>query len=68
MKFFKTIGKTVVATGVVTVAGVSTAVAGIDLTGVAVDTADTFSVAAIVVTGIAAIWGIKKVVKLLNRS
>jgi hypothetical protein len=42
--------------------------AALDLTGVTVNTADTYAVAAIVVAGIASIWGIKKVVKLLNRS
>lgn len=36
--------------------------------GVTVDTAPVFVVAGIVLTAIGGIWGIKKVVKLLNRS
>lgn len=39
-----------------------------DLTGVVLDIAPVLSVAGIVVTAIAGIWGIKKVIKLLNRS
>ena len=44
------------------------AFAGIDFTGVTVDTADVYTAAGLVVSAIASIWAIKKVVKLLNRS
>jgi len=40
----------------------------LNLTGVTVDTAPVFDLALIVITAIAAIWGIKKVIKLGNRS
>lgn len=42
--------------------------AALDLAGVTVDTAPVFDLALIIVTAIAGIWGIKKVIKLGNRS
>ena len=53
------------------VAGVflaSPAYATLDLTGVAVDVAPVFTLAGIIIAAIAAIWAIKKVIKLGNRS
>ncbi len=51
------------------VLGASVAFAtGLDLTGVVIDTTPVFSMATIVITAIAAIWAIKKVIKLGNRS
>lgn len=42
--------------------------AALDLTAVTVDTAPVFVMAGIVITAIAGIWAIKKVIKLGNRS
>lgn len=42
--------------------------AALDLTGVTIDTAPVFSLATIIITAIAGIWAIKKVIKLGNRS
>lgn len=46
----------------------TTSYAALDLTGVAIDTAPVFSLATIIITAIAGIWAIKKVIKLGNRS
>jgi len=40
----------------------------VDLTGVSVDTASVLELAAIILVAIGAIWGIKKLIKLANRS
>jgi hypothetical protein len=45
----------------------SPAHAALDLTGVTIDTTDYMTVAAIVIGGLATIWGVKKVLSLLNR-
>jgi hypothetical protein len=39
-----------------------------DLTGFAVSTADVMTVASAVLTGLASIWGVRKVIKTINRS
>jgi hypothetical protein len=39
-----------------------------DLTGVVLNTADVASVMALVVVGLSALWGYRKVIKTLNRS
>jgi len=39
-----------------------------DLTNFAVNTADVMTVASAVLTGLAAIWGVRKVIKTINRS
>jgi hypothetical protein len=39
-----------------------------DLTTFAVSTADVMTVASAVLTGLAAIWGVRKVIKTINRS
>lgn len=44
------------------------AFAAVDLTGIAVDVATPEALAAIVLAGLAVIWGIRKLVKLMNRS
>lgn len=54
--------------GVGAVAVATTSNAALDLTGVTIDTAPVFSLATIIVTAIAGIWAIKKVIKLGNRS
>lgn len=46
----------------------SNASAALDVTGVTVDSASAETVAGIVITGLAAMWGIRKVIKLINRS
>lgn len=50
------------------VAVATTSHAALDLTGVSIDTSPVFSLATIIVTAIAGIWAIKKVIKLGNRS
>jgi hypothetical protein len=40
----------------------------VDLTGVSLDTTSVLSLAAIILAAIGAIWGIKKLIKLANRS
>jgi hypothetical protein len=46
----------------------SMAMAAVDLTGVTLDTATPETLAATVITGLGVIWGIRKLVKLVNRS
>ena len=50
----------------VTVSVCNSAFAQLDLTGVAVDTAPVFTIAVIVITGLAAIWAIHKVIGLIR--
>jgi len=44
------------------------AMAAVDLTGVTVDTATVENAAEIVIAGLAIMWGIRKLIKLFNRS
>jgi hypothetical protein len=44
------------------------AMAAVDLTGVTLDTTTPETLAATVITGLGVIWGIRKLVKLTNRS
>jgi hypothetical protein len=44
------------------------AYAAVDLTGVTLDTATPETLAATVLTGLGVIWGIRKLIKLVNRS
>ena len=53
---------------VATVATNAHAATGVDLTGISFDTATIFAFAALVVAAIVAIWPIRKLVKLGNRS
>ena len=46
----------------------SNAFAAVDLTGVTLDTTTPETLAATVITGLGVIWGIRKLVKLVNRS
>ena len=41
---------------------------GVDLSGVTLDTTTVGTLAATVLTGLGVIWGIRKVIKLINRS
>lgn len=50
------------------VVGVQAQAAGLELTGVTLDTAAYFAGAIIVFTALAAIWPVHKIVKLLNKS
>lgn len=42
--------------------------AAVDLTGLEVDVTTPESLAAIILTGLAVIWGIRKLIKIINRS
>jgi len=44
------------------------AFAAVDLTGIVVDTATPEDLAGIILGGLAVIWGIRKVIKIMNRS
>ena len=46
----------------------SNAMAAVDLTGFTVDTASVDTLAGIVLVGLASMWGIRKLVKTINRS
>jgi hypothetical protein len=41
---------------------------GLDVTGVALDTAPVFTVAALVFTALGSLWAIRKVIKTINKS
>jgi len=47
---------------------VGSAFAAVDLTGVTLDTTTPETLAATIVAGLGVIWGIRKVIKVLNRS
>ena len=47
---------------------VSNVMAAVDLTGFTVDTASVDTLAGIVLVGLAGLWGIRKLVKVINRS
>jgi hypothetical protein len=68
-KFFKNSKALAIATlsAVSAIMATTPAHAALDLTGVAIDTSDYMLVAAIVIGGLATIWGVKKVLSLLNR-
>jgi hypothetical protein len=46
----------------------SNSYAAVDLTGVTLDTTSPETLAATVLTGLGVIWGIRKLIKLINRS
>lgn len=54
--------------GIVTVLASAPAMAAVDLTGVTLDTTTPETLAATVIGGLGVIWGIRKLVKLVNRS
>ena len=58
----------IVALSMVFMFGHKSAEAALNLTGVTVDTDPVFDLALIIITAIAGIWAIKKVIKLGNRS
>lgn len=64
----KRLVKSMLVVPAVLVGTVASSQAALDLTGVTVDTAPVFTMATIVITAIASIWAIKKVIKLGNRS
>lgn len=71
--FRRGISKTAVFAFVVTLVTGATAFAQtgtgtVDLSGVSVDTASVLELAAIILVAIGAIWGVKKLIKLANRS
>lgn len=63
------VGSGVVGTvGAVAVSAYAQGTGTVDLSDVTLDTASVLALAAIVLTAIGAIWGIKKLIKLANRS
>lgn len=68
MKTMKKVVVMVVVGMVVGFGATSQAHAAVDLGGVVLDTASVLSLATIILTAIGAIWGIKKLIKLANRS
>jgi len=64
MKNFKLIVPSVLGS----VIAASNAFAAVSLTGVVLDSATPATLAATVLTGLGVIWGIRKLVKLINRS
>lgn len=68
MKHFKTARKFGIGAFGVGMAAASNAYAAVDLTGVTVDTSTVETMAATVLIGLGVIWGIRKLVKLINRS
>jgi hypothetical protein len=58
-----------IAAGTMAVAGAAgSASAAVDLTAVTLDTTSPETLAATVLTGLGVIWGIRKLIKLINRS
>jgi hypothetical protein len=57
-----------VVVGVVSALSAGSALAAPDLTGFSVDTASVDTIAGIVLLGLAGIWGIRKLIKTINRS
>jgi len=53
---------------VCSMASMALATGGLDVTGVALDTAPVFTVAALVFTALGSIWAIRKVIKTINKS
>lgn len=53
---------------VASVATAGNALAAVDLTSVTLDTTSPETLAATVLTGLGVIWGIRKLIKLINRS
>lgn len=68
MKLFKQARKYVGAVIGMTVFTAGSASAAVDLTAVTLDTTTPETLAATVLTGLGVIWGIRKLVKLVNRS
>lgn len=62
-KVFKTLGLGAVLSAVL----VSNASAALDLSGITFATTDVFAVGALILGGVAAIWGIRKVIGLASR-
>jgi len=60
--------KVLLALLVLSIVAAGNAMAAVDLLGVTLDTATPEALAATVLTGLGVIWGIRKLVKLVNRS
>jgi len=60
--------KAIVLSIMMVLAVVTSSFAAVDLTGFTVDYASAEVLAGIVLTGLAAMWGIRKLIKLTNRS
>jgi hypothetical protein len=54
--------------GALALIGASNAHAALDFTGITVNTADVEAVMGIVIVGLVALWGFRKVIKTINRS
>lgn len=65
---FKQMKRVVVGAGVGCLALAGNAMAAVDLIGFTVDTATPEALAAIVLGGLGVMWGIRKLIKLINRS
>lgn len=61
-------GKLIVVGVATTVMTATNAWCAVDLTGVTMDTATPETLAATILTGLGVMWGIRKLVKLVNRS
>jgi hypothetical protein len=60
--------KAICATGAVLAASAVSSFAAVDLTSVTIDTTTPETLAATILAGLGVIWGIRKLVKLTNRS
>jgi hypothetical protein len=56
------------AIGAAVLIGTSNASAALDWTGITLDTSDVDSVMALIIVGLATLWGFRKVIKTMNRS
>ena len=56
------------AVGAAVLVGASNASAALDWTGITLDTTDVDTVMGLVIVGLAAMWGFRKVIKTMNRS
>lgn len=64
----KQVGKVLGVMGAAACVTAGNAMAAVDLTGITVDTATPEALAATILGGLAVMWGIRKVVKTINRS
>ena len=65
---FKKIGVFISGIGATLLVGASNASAALDWTGIKLDTTDVDSVMALIIVGLATLWGFRKVIKTMNRS
>ena len=67
-KIHKRINQAIIAIGAVAVAGAANATALVDVSSFAVDTASVGTVGGVVVAGLGLMWGLRKLVKTINRT